>query len=58
MILVSGDGTSVELTPVRYQFDDLPNTHTHDLNWLVIQGDFTLTDGRSWSFTDPCLTTS
>jgi hypothetical protein len=28
-----------------------------DVNWLVIRGDVTAADGRSWSFTDPCLTT-
>jgi hypothetical protein len=53
--LVSGTGVVVELTPVRYEFGSSPAGW--DANWLVMAGRVQLPGGRSWSFTDPCLTT-
>jgi hypothetical protein len=67
--LVSNDRALVELRPTGYQFSRAGGTETEsadctaesyadwDANWLVIRGDVTAADGRSWSFTDPCLTT-
>lgn len=67
--LVSSYGTLVELRPTGYQFSMAGRTRAGkadstaepyddwDANWLVIRGDVRDADGRSWSFTDPCLTT-
>jgi hypothetical protein len=67
--LVSSSRALVELRPAGYQFSDAggtaaeaaaPTAGSHadwDANWLVIRGDVTAADGRSWSFADPCLTT-
>jgi hypothetical protein len=57
--LTSTDGAVVELRPTGYQF---PGTVAEgpddwDANWLLIAGQVRLSDGRSWAFTDPCLTT-
>ena len=61
MRLVSADGALAELRPTGYQFlqaDNAAESHADwDANWLVIRGDVRAADGRSWSFTDPCLTT-
>lgn len=57
MKLKSGDGTVVALRPLRYQFGPSPEPRNWDANWLVMTGHVELSDGRSWSFTDPCLTT-
>lgn len=69
MRLVSSSRALVELRPTGYQFNDAGGTAAQaaartagshadwDANWLVIRGDVTAADGRSWSFTDPCLTT-
>jgi hypothetical protein len=66
--LVSSSRALVELRPIGYQFSDAGGTAAEgagrtagpyadwDANWLVIRGDVTAADGRSWSFTDPCLT--
>lgn len=60
MRLTSTDGAVVELLrPTGYQF---PGTVAEgpddwDANWLVIAGYARLSDGRSWNFKDPCLTT-
>jgi hypothetical protein len=58
--LVSGDGASVDVRPVAYQFDLPPavaSGQDWDANWLMIQGDVRTADGRQWTFSDPCLTT-
>jgi len=55
--LVSDDGVVVELRPLRYQFGPSPEPRDWDANWLVVDGRVELPDGRSWSFTEPCLTT-
>jgi hypothetical protein len=55
--LTSGDGTVVILHPLQYQFGPSSEPRDWDANWLVISGHVELPDGRSWSFTDPCLTT-
>jgi hypothetical protein len=58
--LLSLDGTSIDLRPIRYQFganpQALPGTDW-DANWLIIQGEVHTADGASWTFIDPCLTT-
>ena len=59
MKLVSVDGATVDLRPLHYQF---PGTaaagqYDWDANWLVVRGGVRLPDGRTWSFSDPCLTT-
>jgi hypothetical protein len=57
--LTSTDGAVVELGPTGYQFPDTvaDGQGDWDANWLVIAGQVRLSDGRSWAFTDPCLTT-
>lgn len=61
MRLASTDGTVVELRPLRYEFglsSKAPATRGDwDANWLVVGGRVELPDGRTWSFTEPCLTT-
>lgn len=57
MRLTSGDGSVMDLRPLRYQFGPSPEPRDWDANWLVVQGHIELRDGRTWSFTDPCLTT-
>lgn len=57
MRLTSADGVVVELRPLRYQFSSSPESGDWDANWLVVAGHVELPDGRSWSFTNPCLTT-
>jgi hypothetical protein len=47
----------VDLRPLRFQFGPSPEPRNWDANWLYIAGHVDLPDGRSWSFTDPCLTT-
>jgi hypothetical protein len=67
--LVSSDRVLVELRPTGYQLsqpggpevekaDCTAESCTEWDEWLVIRGDVRTADGRSWSFTDPCLTTS
>jgi hypothetical protein len=56
----SAYGAVVEIRPLRYQFPDRPGDGSGqdwDANWLVVRGDCRATDGRCWSFEDPCLTT-
>jgi len=67
--LVSSDGAVVELRPTGYEFpwagqgsaegtDRTAASYVdRDADWLVIRGDIRLADGRSWTFTFPCLTT-
>ena len=57
MRLSSTTGATVELSPVRYQFGSSLEPRDWDANWLVVAGRVQLPDGRSWAFTDPCLTT-
>ena len=49
-----------------YEFSELgsarrggtPGSHVDwDANWLVVRGEVRTSDGRSWSFTDPCRMT-
>jgi len=67
--LLSGDGASVGLRPVAYQFSRQvaagaaeeptaaePGTDW-DANWLMIRGDIRTADDRGWTFTEACLTT-
>jgi hypothetical protein len=62
--LLSGDGASVELRPVAYQFSHQIRARAAtaaspdwDTNWLMIRGDIRAADDLGWTFTDPCLTT-
>ena len=57
--LSSSDGTSLELRVIRYQFSSTINSAAWDwdANWLVVGGRGRLSDGTSWSFEDPCLST-
>lgn len=55
--LESDDGAVVELRPQRYQFGSSSTPRDWDANWLIVAGRATLADGRSWSFSDPSLTT-
>jgi len=57
MRLESDDGIVVELSPLRYQFGSSSTPRDWDANWLIIAAAVRLSDGRSWSFADPCLTT-
>jgi hypothetical protein len=72
MQLNSSDGASVELHIVGYEAEDCPvcglrglngpgtplaGVAKWDLNWLQVDGNFTLADGRTWAFGYPCLTT-
>lgn len=59
MKLTSGDGASVDLRPLAYQYPGIAaaGEHDWDANWLVINGEVRLPDGRGWAFSDPCLTT-
>jgi len=43
----------VELVPVSYQFETLPDDNW-DANWLMIQGSVRL-HGERWNFVDPAL---
>jgi hypothetical protein len=65
--LVSNDRVLVELRPISYEFDGPGGAETEGFDpivetndewddWLVIRGDASTADGRSWTFTDPCLT--
>jgi hypothetical protein len=55
MKLRTESGTSFELVVLRYEFPDVTEDRW-DSNWLVVSGKVT-TDGQSWRFTDPCVTT-
>ena len=67
--LASSTGALVDLRPTGYQFGEACRTETEsadsttepaddwDDNWLVIRGEVTTAEGRSWGFTDPCMTT-
>ena len=57
MRLTSDEGTVVDLRPLRFQFGRSPQPRDWDANWLYVDGQVELSDGRSWSFSDPCLTT-
>ncbi len=59
MKLVSVDGASVDLRPLRYEFPGIAGAGhgDWDANWLVVGGEVRLADGRAWSFSEPCLTT-
>ena len=56
MRLLSGDGTSLELTVAGYQYPHLVGV-PYDSNWLIIAGSVTL-DDREWKFRYPCLLTN
>jgi hypothetical protein len=55
MKLVSAGLGCVELRVLGYQFETV---EPDEDEWLVIRGDVRASDGREWSFTDPCLTVS
>jgi hypothetical protein len=57
MRLTSMDGAEVTLAPVKYQFAAADEPGDWDANWLVIEGRVHLSDGRRWTFSDPCLMT-
>lgn len=57
MRLQSTDGTTVELSIKDYQFGSSNEPRDWDANWLVVAGAVALSDGATWSFEDPCLTT-
>ena len=59
MKLTSTDGAVVELRPTGYQFPrHVPQGRDDwDANWLLIAGQVRTSDGQSWKFSDPCLTT-
>lgn len=59
MLLLSADGTSVDLSIGGYQFPACTATGNQDwdANWLNIHGEIIQADGRKWTFTDPSLTT-
>ncbi len=54
-MLLMGPRASVRLSVLRYQFPHI-TTGEYDANWLIIRGHVSL-DDRSWSFSDPSLTT-
>ena len=54
-MLLRGQRASVRLSVLRYQFPQI-TTGEYDANWLIIRGHVSL-DNRSWSFSDPSLTT-
>lgn len=57
MRLASDEGAVVDLRPLRFQFGSSLEPRDWDANWLYITAQVELSDGRSWSFSDPCLTT-
>jgi hypothetical protein len=57
MELVGGDGSRVELRLLGYQFARGAVSGDWDANWVIVRGDIRTSDGRGWSFEDPCLTT-
>lgn len=58
VLLISSDGASVELRPIRYQFSAAPSEpRDWDANWLDILGRVRTVAGESWMFEEPCLTT-
>jgi hypothetical protein len=56
----SGDGARLRIRPLGYQFGVAPPSDPDESedwdDWLVVAGEATAADGRSWSFSDPCLT--
>ena len=52
-------GPVVTLRPRGYQFPGVVSGQPRDwdANWLIIDGRVSAADGRSWRFSDPCLTT-
>ncbi|GAB3216280.1 hypothetical protein GCM10027586_07850 [Kineococcus gypseus] len=57
MQLASTDGATFELSPIGYQFDASGTPGDWDANWLIVRGQVRTASGRSWTFTDPSLTT-
>ncbi|MDB4953342.1 MAG: hypothetical protein JWO36_911, partial [Myxococcales bacterium] len=60
MKIESSNGARLSLQPVAYQFgtsDSKVGSKDWDANWLIIRGELRGSDGREWSFSDPCLTT-
>jgi hypothetical protein len=57
----SSDGAWLRMRPLAYQPGVQPPTDPEELDgwddWLVIAVDVRTGDGRTWSFSDPCLTT-
>lgn len=61
MHLTATDGTAFTLRVTGYQFPEAPavppEAEDWDANWLVVEGRLGLPDGRTATFTDPCLLT-
>lgn len=59
MELTSRTSSRFWLVVSGYQYPGLPGEGPQDwdANWLIIQGEVELPDGRRSSFVDPCLTT-
>jgi hypothetical protein len=57
---VSGtDGTSVALTPLRYEFPGRQpqGIGDYDANWLLMRGEVSSPSDPAWTFESACLTT-
>lgn len=61
MEIISDDGAYLRMRPLGYQFGVEPPEDPDELDdwddWLIIAGEVSTADGRTWSFNDPCLTT-
>lgn len=59
MLLTSFEGPVVDLRVSGYQFPQPVATSEGDwdANWLNVHGKVTQSDGKTWTFEDPCLTT-
>jgi hypothetical protein len=59
--IASDDGAYLRMRPLGYQFGVEPPEDPDELDdwddWLIIAGEVSTADGRTWSFNDPCLTT-
>jgi hypothetical protein len=56
MRLKANSGNGLELIILRYQFPDV-HEDRWDSNWLVLSGKVSTSDGNSWHFTEPAVTT-
>ncbi|MEW1957169.1 hypothetical protein [Kineococcus sp. NPDC059986] len=57
MQLTSTDGAVFVLGLTGYQYPGRDDPGGWDANWLVVHGEVRTSDGESWSFDDPSLTT-
>ncbi len=53
----SSNGDEFSISPLRYQFPGATpdGDMLGDANWIVVRGVVRLSDGRTWSFDDPCM---